>query len=390
MLTALLSNGSPITTVNFTREELKGIRITEHDHFYCPICSYPLILRIGTHKIPHFAHMSKSQCELASENETPLHLESKKIMYERLKQLFSQVYLEYYLRKSNQIADIFIQTNDYSIAVEIQCSSIPISDLVERTKGYQRQNIIPFWVLTQTVKRNSLLKISSFQQAFIRFSPELKFYLLYFHPDKKCFFLFTHLTPVSANSFISSAPIKIPIQQFILPIKINPTDIHLPSVEKEWSHQRMRWIQTQLSFSNRKNNHFLREVYSEGDTILYLPLFIGLPVNTFSMLIKTHVVQWQYYIWIDVIKKHRSFTKNMIIEHFNKRIKNGSIVLRTFPLINGNKEKIKSLLFDYIFQLEQIKVIQKVSENHYTTLLKWKCPAVLVNMKDIKMIFLVP
>ncbi|MDX8346297.1 competence protein CoiA [Rossellomorea sp. YZS02] len=224
MLTALLEQ-KVFTTIQFTREELRRIR-SKGVPFHCPYCASPMSLRIGNRNIPHFAHMSRPECIVENQNESPKHLLSKQLLYDRLNSLYRDVRLEHYLKELNQIADIYVKTDSRKIAVEIQCSNIPIPELEQRTHGYLRDGITPFWVLTQSLKRKKLLKLSSFQQAFIRYSPQLHYFLLHFLPELNSFHLYTHLYPVSISNFISTAPVIIPVSQFTLPLTISELPFH--------------------------------------------------------------------------------------------------------------------------------------------------------------------
>ncbi|MGR3763552.1 competence protein CoiA [Rossellomorea sp. NS-SX7] len=370
MLTALLDR-QPFTTIHHTKEELLKIRNTMSP-FLCPHCSSPLILRVGNMKIPHFAHTSKSPCILGSKKETPNHVLGKALLYQRLLQLFEDVKLECYVKELNQIPDLLITMKGELVAVEIQCSTIPLSEINQRTQGYRKKKIHPLWMLTQPLTSRDPLRLTGFQQGFIRFSEDLHYFLLHFDPEKKSFTIFPHLIPITANSFFSSKPIFIPLHRFNLPISIAPQKDFDYQFLKSWMHYRKKWMQNKINFPRSRKDRFLIEVYEEGDTFLYLPLFIGVPVIPHMNICKTHPVEWQYYIWKDVIKKNRTFTKEMISRAFNRRFSKGEIEMRDFPLSSG--PGINELISDYLHVLEEINVIKKHEGISHSLTNDWICP----------------
>ncbi|WP_175988439.1 competence protein CoiA [Bacillus sp. Marseille-Q1617] len=371
MLTAL-KDQLPFTTIHHTKEELLKIRKSS-PQFLCPYCSSPLVLRVGNIKIPHFAHISKLPCLYESKKETANHVLAKILLYERLSQLFEEVKLEYYVKELHQIPDLLISVKEELVAIEIQCSTIPLSELKDRTEGYRRENIHPLWILTQPVSASSiLLKLTSFQQGFIRFSQDLHYFLLHFDPEKKSFTIFPHLTPITKNTFFFTKPFTIPIQRFTLPISILPAEDTTYRLLGSWFQYRTKWMQNKINFTSSRPDRFLADVYEEGDTFLYLPLYIGLPVIPHMNLCKTHPVEWQYYLWKDVFKKHPYFTSEMIHRAFIRRHSKGNIELRAFPLSSG-PGTIK-LIDDYLKILEKIEVIQNGEGKRYRLSYAWNCP----------------
>ncbi|CAN7462226.1 competence protein CoiA [Rossellomorea sp. LjRoot5] len=369
MLTALL-NQQVFTTIHHSREELRGLRRKDVS-FVCPHCSSILTMRIGSRNIPHFAHRSRADCELMR-GETPQHLLSKQLLYDRISSLYNQVSLEHYIRELKQVADIYVKTDTAEIAIEIQCSTIPISDIVQRTRGYHRRRITPFWILTQPLKSKKLLNLTSFQQAFIRYSPSLDYFLLQFLPDRSIFQLYTHLLPVSGTAFMSGAPITIPVSEFTLPPSIPNEPVHPPYSLSKWNDFRTKWIYNKIHYNKARTDVFLREVYEEGDTFLYLPLYIGLPVIPHGIHIRNHEVEWQYYVWKDCLKKDRLFSVESVCKALNGRLIKGHIELRSFPLLKS-EEVIKIIASGYLRLLEEVQVLRKINDAFQLTE-PWSCP----------------
>jgi competence protein CoiA len=373
MLTALFRE-KMFSTIHYTREELKNLR-SKRLIFLCPHCSSELNLRIGNQNVPHFAHHSQSHCEIGKQHESPRHLLSKQLLYERLREHYKEVKVEYYVKELQQIADIYVKTESKKIAIEIQCSSIPIPDILSRTEGYHSQNITPFWMLTQpvTVKQKGLLHLSSFQQAFIRYSPHVHHFLLHFSPEDRSFTLFTHLIPVSVSAFISAAPVTIPIEQFTLPLSIPHSTVNHPYLLKNWNQYRMKWIYNRLHYSKAKSDLFLREVYREGDTFLYLPLFVGMPVIPHGVHIKNHAIEWQYYMWKDCMKKELFFSIERVVEVLKRRIDRGYLEFRSLPFL-GVGELLEKIVKSYLVLLEVMQVVSRLENGQFKLSAPWMCP----------------
>ncbi|NQD65274.1 hypothetical protein HP456_05000 [Bacillus haikouensis] len=371
MLKALIDQ-QPFTTIHHTKEELLKLRKSS-PHFLCPHCSAPLILKVGHIKIPHFAHAANKPCPYQSRNETPMHVWSKALLFKRLTQLYEDVELEYYLKNIRQIPDLFINLKGERIAIEVQCSTIPVSEVKFRTEGYRKERIHPLWILTQPVSRSIPLKLTTFQQAFLRFSPDLNYFLLHFEPEKKSFTIFPNLTPVSSNLFLHSKQIVIPLNEITLPISISPPGTNDSNLLKNWWGYRQKWIYNKVNYNSLRDNSFLKEVYEEGDTIIYLPLFIGLPVIPHMGIVKNHPVEWQYYLFKDVMKKYRSFTKEMMDNAMTRRMAKGDIEMRDFPLSNG-ETGMQSIISDYLALLEKVGVVSSGEGKTYTLSNGWNCP----------------
>ncbi|BCB03046.1 competence protein CoiA [Bacillus sp. KH172YL63] len=368
MLTALL-NQRAFTTIHYSREELRIVKRRDL-RFRCPHCSESVNLRIGHKNVPHFSHVSRTDCLLVG-RESPTHLLGKELLYEKLRSMYEHVEVEHYIAGLNQVADLYVETGSRKIAVEIQCSTIPLSELAQRTSGYHSLGITPYWLLTQEVRKNGMLSLTSFQQAFIRYSPSLHYFLLQFLPEKKGFQLFFHLIPTSSSAFLCSAPVHIPFTQFSLPLTIQPSLIHSPYSLKDWYHYRTKWIRSKVHYYQGKKDPFLKEVYHDGDTFLYLPLYVGLPVLPHGTLIKTHSVQWQYYVWRDCLKKG-TFTVKAVLDSLHQRVKKGDIELRTF--VNADADQaLDRVVKGYLDSLEKLGVIGQGSRGEFLAA-PWKCP----------------
>lgn len=133
MLTALDKNGKTVNISN--NQELSP-------PFYCPACKSLLHLKKGMIKIPHFAHVSLQNCDSWSENESAQHLELK-LELSRWFEQTEKVEIEKYIPEIKQTADLLV--ND-RLAIEIQCSSLSLKRLMERTTSYREKGYYVLWL----------------------------------------------------------------------------------------------------------------------------------------------------------------------------------------------------------------------------------------------------
>ncbi len=141
--------------------------------FFCPACQSLVRLKKGKVNQPHFAHTSREQCHFFTENESGEHLNLKGQLYRwaRLSQV-EDVQLEHCLPQLGQIADVMLGSK---IALEVQCSSLPLERLKERTDSYHRGGFEVVWLLGQKLwLRDSLTPL---QRHFLYFSQNRGFYL---------------------------------------------------------------------------------------------------------------------------------------------------------------------------------------------------------------------
>ena len=162
MLVALDKKGNLINLVD---------EIPPKQKFFCPACRAEVRLKNGTIKIPHFAHVQLENCDSWSENESAQHLQLK----ERLYRWFSgteKVEIEYYLPSIRQTPDLLV--ND-KIAIEIQCSSLSIQRLRERTQAYHTQGFTVIWLLGENLWLKASL--TDLQKNMMYFSENRGFYI---------------------------------------------------------------------------------------------------------------------------------------------------------------------------------------------------------------------
>lgn len=173
--------------------------------YYCPICKQLLILKSGDLRIKHFAHLNN--CSLKDhEAETVEHLAGKIHLQQKFKLAGYNGNLEQYLPLLRQRPDLLLDlTSGKKLAIEYQCAPLTVEALCQRTQGYLTHGIQCWWILGENywLKRKITQKIAQ----FMRWHPNLGFYLVYYFPKYRHFRL---VYQIQQADFL-----KISYQQFI-------------------------------------------------------------------------------------------------------------------------------------------------------------------------------
>jgi competence protein CoiA len=325
-------------------------RLREERQFYCPQCGEKLQLKIGTVKMPHFAHISISHCEsYFSEGETIQHLQGKEQLFQLFRYLQIPVLLEPYIAELNQRPDLLINLNGYQYAIEFQCSPIKHQRFLERNSGYNQKNIQPIWIAltpVQKIKENGLQKITLPHQLqqFITSEKKAK-YLMTYNPNTKQFLYISNLIHLKGISYLSKiSPLPLLKQKF-------PFYIPRPFTEKEFSnvlnayHNFInQFLKSRVLFSRKGvNDLFLRSVYELRIDLYQFPIFLGIPICG-NEAFHVCAIEWQtelmYFIHLLGIKVH-AINQKVIIDflRWSKR----ACTSEAIQVVNRYVELLKDL-----------------------------------------------
>ncbi|MCQ8266079.1 competence protein CoiA [Streptococcus suis] len=147
--------------------------------YSCPGCGGPVRYKSGKVLRSHFAHVTLRDCTYFSENESAQHLSLKSSLYKWL-QGQEEVELEAYLPATKQVADILVNQH---LALEVQCSSLSISRLQERTMAYQQAGIAVLWFLGKDLWLGE--RLTNLHKQFLYFSMNMGFHLWELDDEKK-------------------------------------------------------------------------------------------------------------------------------------------------------------------------------------------------------------
>ncbi|CAM3022580.1 competence protein CoiA [Enterococcus faecalis] len=194
MLTALTADNQELfSLIDCSIDELTQIR--SEQAFVCPMCHQSVILKAGPIKIPHFAHHKKNSCWYEAEAETEEHLRLKQLFAEKCLREKLSFQVEAYLPTLKQRPDLLIG----KIAIEIQCSPLPIKRLVERTETYQTHGYQVVWILGERLVPKD--KLTQLTKQFLYFSESLGFYLWSANKKQERIELLCHIEESQCQQF---------------------------------------------------------------------------------------------------------------------------------------------------------------------------------------------
>ncbi|CYV00356.1 competence protein CoiA [Streptococcus suis] len=231
--------------------------------YSCPGCGGLVRYKSGKVLRSHFAHVTLRDCTYFSENESAQHLSLKSEIYSWLVEK-EKVELEKCLPHIGQIADLLV--NDH-LAVEVQCSSLPISRLQMRTEAYQQADMAVLWLLGKDLWLGE--RLTNLHKQFLHFSMNMGFHLWELDDEKKELRLrylihedlrgkihcLTKVFPFGQGNFLDI--LRLPFAKQTLTSKTCPMDEDLP-----------RYIAQQLYYKSPKWLALQAEAYGRGENIL--------------------------------------------------------------------------------------------------------------------------
>lgn len=240
--------------------------------FSCPGCGGPVRYKSGKVLRSHFAHVTLRDCHYFSENESAQHLSLKSCLYSWLLNA-EQVELEKCLPQIGQIADLLV--NDH-LAVEVQCSSLPISRLQVRTEAYQQAGMAVLWLLGKDLWLKE--RLTNLHKQFLTFSMNMGFHLWELDDEKKELRLrylihedlrgkvhgLTKVFPFGQGNLLDI--LRLPFAKQTLSSMTCPMDEDLP-----------RYIAQQLYYKSPKWLALQAEAYGRGENLLTKTAFDWYP-----------------------------------------------------------------------------------------------------------------
>ncbi|HHT7826031.1 TPA: competence protein CoiA [Streptococcus suis] len=231
--------------------------------YSCPGCGGLVRYKSGKVLRSHFAHVSLRDCSYFSENESAQHLSLKSEIYSWLVEK-EQVELEKYLPKIGQVADLLVNN---SLALEVQCSSLPISRLQVRTKAYYDTGYQVVWLLGKDLWLKG--RLTNLHKQFLTFSMNMGFHLWELDDEKKELRLrylihedlrgkvhcLTKVFPFGQGNLLDI--LRLPFAKQTLSSMTCPMDEDLP-----------RYIAQQLYYKSPKWIALQAEAYGRGENLL--------------------------------------------------------------------------------------------------------------------------
>lgn len=357
MLRAKTQAGEFVTLALLPKQQIEKVR--KSNEFFCPECQGAVIVRAGPKVIPHFAHRTKTVCSQRG-GEGAYHQKGKLLLLDWLRSQNLEVELEVYLPEIKQRPDLFVRIGTKIIAVEFQCTTISVSEIRKRNRGYKRMNITPIWIVgSNQFKRISTnhLHINTFTLQFVQqFSSTLPTTLLYFCPLKDMFSIVNDLYMTSINRAIAKIIFK---KRQTLPF---------PQL---FSHQRFSQEQLYQLWKKEKRKFRLKRSHAYGSELkwrywLYekglhpelLPSVIYLPV-AFQHKMRVPLWNWQSRFMIDFFHPLAIGNKFTLasVQRFLQVFRYDQDV---FPLV-GKEDPIAN----YLALLCNLQIIHRTNETTY-------------------------
>lgn len=238
--------------------------LDKKEKYHCPACQGKLRLKQGQIMQSHFAHVSLDDCHYMSENESAQHLELKATCYRWLKKNAKEVAIENYLPQIQQIADVWVENH---LALEIQCSSLSVTRLQERTQAYHHAGYQVLWLLGKDLWLKE--RLTSLHKQFLSFSQNRGFHLWELDDAKKELRL-RYLIHEDWHGKVQCLTQTFPFEEGdLLSILRSPYQAQaLSSFEAKMDAQLSRYIAQQLFFQTPKWMILQEQAYLKGENLL--------------------------------------------------------------------------------------------------------------------------
>lgn len=210
------------------------------------------------------------------------------------------VELEPFVQRISQRPDLLVTLHSEQFPIEFQCSPISNSRLEERTAGYRRAGLEPFWLLHTPDKHRQhhlgidVFQFSRFHELFFTHHPPEGSVLITYHPETESFHYFSNLIHIAGRRYIGNHR-KLAISHQTIPFARPkaPMEEEIQRYADLYRAARASFLKNRIRM-NRKglNDAFLRACYEIRFIPSELPAWIGVPVHG-SEAFREHDCEWQ-------------------------------------------------------------------------------------------------
>ncbi|MBM7579750.1 competence protein CoiA [Jeotgalibacillus terrae] len=325
------------------------VQSLRHLPLRCPACKSPVLVKSGPKVIPHFAHKSKVHCSGFSESESSLHLLAKTRLNDWLSSQSCTTELEKTYTRINRRTDISVRFNSVEYAFEFQCSPVSSETVQQRSMDYRKIGVIPFWLVPTVIAEHSkLIKLTSFQQQFIRYSQvKNQYYLITYSPEKRLFTILHHLIPLSRSLFYTD---QTSFPQHILSFPHFPLETFEAAHRHYHLHLKMneKWMLNVFKYRKSFKDPLLKRIYTAKSSLFSLPPWVGLFLKS-NIFYSVPPMEWQAYLYL-YMKQTGTFTSLQLVAELKSLIRHQCIHLRilheNFPsdFVRSSVEELLHLL----------------------------------------------
>ncbi|OYN66401.1 competence protein CoiA family protein [Bacillus safensis] len=362
MNAAIMDNGKLIRiTHHLSKSRLEHVRTT--CKFYCPECREEVQLKLGEHRVYHFAHKQLTACPVAS-GETAYHQAGKEAIMNWLRRLGYKPALEKYMSKIHQRPDVTVSIGSAAYAIEFQCANISRQELRRRTEGFREAGLLPIWMIgANRLKRKSaqLFSFSSIHWGILRESEKRR--LIFFCPIQNRFIHLDQFLVFQPTKVCAAMTVRPPSAYRELPALLSP-----PSSRRQVNQQ---WLKCIKQFRLRpprilsNESKRLRDIFYEHHQTAFpfLPTELFIPVQE-AYIFTSPVYVWQgcLYDWMVRKKGNGRVTIQQLMMEINRSVQMKEVKLRYGDV---SREEIKEVITAYVKGLIRQGFLHMTKEGNY-------------------------
>lgn len=355
MFVAVLPNGEKVNVTDSFWSKKKLETLKKEHSFVCPACRKKVQLKVGTMKIPHFAHLS-SPCTADAEAESSYHLNGKKQLYRWLQKQHLKAELEKYFPLIKQRADLFTFFQQNKYAIEYQCAAISLEQVKKRTQGYQQEKIISLWILGwNQVKQVGphIYRITPFHWQFLNPLQNKQPLIIRYCSDMNMFMLL--LTPVPFTKQLVFASIARITPDFLkFHDFLTGKEFLMKPFMEQWLKKIDRYRLKPPSKTSKQERMLQKMVYeASGLSLSQLPIEAFVPLRS-GFMIDEAVYIWQSYVllFIHKLRRNEAFHVEKLVWFLKHLRINGRIC----PV----QVDIKKPLLEYLNVLARLQILEPI------------------------------
>lgn len=354
--------------LNEQEELVKAVDLHHHmfkRQYRCPGCNKNVFLKKGQIRMPHFSHRTTDECQTFSEGETEEHLEGKRLLFDFLRMLHMDVEMEAYLPNLQQRPDLLIPSK--KIAIEFQCSYLPIERMIERSNGYTQNGYRVIWILGK--KYHFVKKITSFQKIFVQDIGIERPYYLQLDTKKKQLVCFMELNgDRTRSSIILNLSTHFQKEELVKKVEtLKKQSIGLKSKPKDLQKAHTTLYQNRI----RKTGSFSIALYEGGDSIQSFPIECYYS-SIYGWVLHTDHYSFNYRIitWLENKSTGDIFRVSDMLEWIEQESQSHFIRFDIFPLLMYSYDQL--LLIDYLIHLSKSGIVSVISPTEWIFIKKAK------------------
>lgn len=364
MFVALNAKNEHITA----EQAVKGKNKENVLSFFCPGCREAVFLKKGKHIQAHFAHYTQHNCSVFSEGETEEHLSGKKLLYKWFKQQNIPCQLEAYLPELKQRPDLLIWLTDQRpVAIEFQCSSLPIEKMIARTEGYQKNGYSVIWISGSKFQMKK--RLTPFQYLFLNNHPSYGLYFVCLNVEKERFDVYSQISSQQPSYYPKCQKAHLSLNELLSFVDFSVKKSGKLKKEKaDFSFLRSHeYLIKGRVYQNPKMVAFQKYIYYHGQSLISLPREVYLPIKN-EVLIRTIPHFWKFIVleWIEAKGIGTVFTKKDMDNKILEMTQQKEMEFFSSPcLLDEVKE---AHFYHYLFCLVESNVLASLSATEWLIL----------------------